>query len=156
MALPSSVSQRGAPANPTSGSDAGTPPMFCDIFVLEESAPDEAQVLDALGASPDTDKLSDIVLDCLEKAIVSGQPSELQSVVDQLSHHVLVSLVDSIPEAVKLYLVDIAHDEITDYVQKRIGDACEIASAGLVPSETTKKLVEHLPPMVLHTVLQSE
>ncbi|EER03171.1 hypothetical protein Pmar_PMAR011251 [Perkinsus marinus ATCC 50983] len=79
-----------------------TKALLCDIFVLEESATDEAQVLDVLGACTDTDKLSDIVLDCLEKAIVSGQISELQSAVDQLAHHVLACLVDSIPEAFKL------------------------------------------------------
>ncbi|EEQ99403.1 hypothetical protein Pmar_PMAR012067, partial [Perkinsus marinus ATCC 50983] len=101
--------------------------MFRDIFVLEESAPDEAQVLHALGAFPDLDKLSDIVLDCLEKAIVSGQPSELQCVVDQLSDQVVVSLVDSIPEAGKLYLLD--HGRRSKAHRRRLQDSFGWAGA---------------------------
>ncbi|EER03081.1 hypothetical protein Pmar_PMAR024947, partial [Perkinsus marinus ATCC 50983] len=131
----------------TSGSDAGTLPPLCDIFVIEEGAADQSQVLDALSTTPDPEVGADIILRCIEKAVVGGGPPRLEALVEQLAHHLLVSPVEVVPEAVRLYLVDLSPEELPKYVEEHLGWACNRAAVGLLPTETSQKLLDLLPPM---------
>ncbi|EER18157.1 hypothetical protein Pmar_PMAR013163 [Perkinsus marinus ATCC 50983] len=140
----------------TSGSDAGTLPPLCDIFVIEEGAADQSQVLDALSTTPDPEVGADIILRCIEKAVVGGGPPRLEALVEQLAHHLLVSPVEVVPEAVRLYLVDLSPEELPKYVEEHLGWACNRAAVGLLPTETSQKLLDLLPPMVVYAALQNE
>ncbi|KAF4743387.1 hypothetical protein FOZ62_007153, partial [Perkinsus olseni] len=140
----------------TSGSDAGNLPPLCDIFIVEEGAADQAQVLDALSTTPDPEVGADILLRCIEKAVVGGGPPRLETLVEQLAHHLLVSPVEAVPEAVRLYLVDLSPEELPHYVGEHLSSACNRAAVGLLPSDTSRKLRDLLPPMVVYAALQNE
>ncbi|KAF4651199.1 hypothetical protein FOL47_000598, partial [Perkinsus chesapeaki] len=156
MAPMSRVNPPGVTNNITSGSDAGTLPPLSDIFTMEETSANEPQLLDALSAKPKVELLADAVLEVIEEAITAREPPNLDTLVKRLAREVVVSLVESIPEAVRLYLEDVAPDDLSQFVEMYIKLACCKAAAEILPDDMTQIMVRHLPPMVTYSALQSE